>query len=89
MPNAKPTLDDLSKVIKPIAENLGSLADRWQDESQYEDINDYRKVIEKRLPSDFKIDQMTKRPFGFRFTFRGSKGSISVNRRGINMSLAA
>ena len=37
---------------------------RWLDEREYEDINEYGKVIASKL--GFPV-QMTKRPFGFKF----------------------
>jgi hypothetical protein len=43
------------------------LADRWQDEAQYEDIEDYAAVVKKSLPKGFSFVAMTKRPFGFKF----------------------
>lgn len=44
------------------------LAGRWADESQFENIAEYQKVIEAELPRGFTITRMTKRPFGFEFT---------------------
>lgn len=46
---------------------LGNLYDRWQDEKDYEDINEYGDVIKGKLPEGFKLQEMTKRPFGFKF----------------------
>ena len=43
-------------------EFLAYLKDRWTDECEYEDINDYLAAIKNRFPAAYKI---TKRPFGF------------------------
>lgn len=52
-------------VFHAVAEQVAHLACRWQDESQYEDIDDYAKVIRKVLPRSAKLVKMLKRPFGF------------------------
>ena len=61
-------------------ENYGKIADlifglyeRWQDEYEYEDINDYLKVIQKSLPEAFKIH---KNPFGI--TAKCADGNIRI-----------
>ena len=46
-----------------------NLYDRWRDESEYEDINEYGKVISNAIAKEFpnynvKLIQSTKRPFG-------------------------
>ena len=46
-----------------------NLYDRWRDESEYEDINEYGKVISNVIAKEFpnynvKLIQSTKRPFG-------------------------
>lgn len=43
------------------ADMLFNLWCRWQDEKEYEDIQDYLIVIQNHIPEAFKI---TKRPFG-------------------------
>lgn len=44
---------------------------RYQDEKEYEDINDYKKPITDRLGIDASKTKMTKRPFGFKFDIDG------------------
>lgn len=41
---------------------------RWQDEKEYEDIEEYKSAIQMKMPEGFLITKMTKRPFGFEFT---------------------
>jgi 5'-deoxynucleotidase YfbR-like HD superfamily hydrolase len=55
------------KIVKEM-DFLDNLFIRWQDEKQYEDINDYKTVIAKRLDFDEKNLKMTKSPFGFKYT---------------------
>ena len=51
--------------------SMFNMARRWNDESLYEDINDYGKTLEGILNGIFKTGdftghlKMTKRPFGF------------------------
>ena len=49
------------KINNEDAQFLNYLYCRWQDEKQYEDINDYLDAIKEKVPEAFKI---TKRPFG-------------------------
>lgn len=52
-------------------DHMGYLASRWQDESQYEDINDYKKNLQEfahRNDLPVTITKMLKRPFGCEFT---------------------
>lgn len=46
---------------------------RWQDEKEYEDINDYLSAIARAIPEAYKIH---KRPFGF--TARAEDGDIKI-----------
>ena len=57
-----------------------NLYDRWQDESKYEDINEYGKVIALTIATEFpynvKLIQTTKRPFGVKIST--SKGVFQL-----------
>lgn len=55
------------EVFKSLAPFIDYLAARWQDESEYEDINEYAEAIKKRLPEGYTFLKMKKRPFGFEF----------------------
>lgn len=52
------------KKVLANAQLIGNLYGRWLDEREYEDINEYGKVISDKLGFPVK---MTKRPFGFKF----------------------
>lgn len=52
-------------------DRMGYLASRWMDESQYEDINDYKANLQKFVDENnlgVTITKMLKRPFGCEFT---------------------
>lgn len=49
------------------------LAERWEDERDYEDIKDYEVELQKSIPSVFS---MRKRPFGF--SIKCTDGTLRV-----------
>lgn len=70
---------DLFKALEPIMANL---AGRWADESQYEDINDYKAVLDPHvIAAGGQILRMFKRPFGFRFCLNGSLYDVKMAMR--------
>ena len=55
------------------------LAMRWQDESQYEDINTYKTPLQPIAEQcGVKIEKMCKRPFGCEFTTDGKRFVVSI-----------
>ena len=73
-------------MIKKIAQHLGYLFDRWQDEKEYEDFSDYvasmKKIIEG---AGGKFVKMTKSPF--RVTFIDDKGEAQLKATRKNILL--
>lgn len=71
MSNQEPTSSNNIKLINNMFDKcddiLYKLYNRWLDEKEYEDINDYKAVIEKYIPAEITITKMTKKPFGFQF----------------------
>jgi hypothetical protein len=63
-----------------IGDTFFHLYERWQDESKYEDINEYGKTIALTIatefPYDVKLIQTTKRPFGVKIST--SKGVFQL-----------
>jgi len=64
---------------------------RWQDEKEYEDINEYGKVmfdtLTKQLPNiGAEYLSVNKRPFGIRVKLDGRAWNISVTRSGRGFS---
>ena len=47
---------------------MSTLDARWQDERDYEDLDDYAAPIRKTLPAGFTLLAMQRRPFGFTFS---------------------
>ena len=53
-----------------------NLYDRWRDESEYEDINEYGRIIANVIAKEFpnynvRLAQSTKRPFGVKIEIMG------------------
>lgn len=72
----------IDAMFAAIAETMGNLYYRWQDEKDYEDIEDYGKVMAKGLPQGFTMSKVTKSPFGFRFqldSFPEAIYAVTVN----------
>ena len=62
-----------AKFFMKVADTVTSLYERWLDEKEYEDINDYKAPIEAIAKKfDVQILKMTKRPFGFQFRLHGA-----------------
>lgn len=71
-----------------------NLYDRWRDESEYEDINEYGKVIvdsiHVHLPHlDVKLIEPTKRPFGVKLQVGDKKVHIFTRIKGSYVQLCA
>jgi hypothetical protein len=71
------THTQLQKFFKKIENTLLYAHMRWQDEREYEDINDYAKAFIPAIEeADFTFLKMTKRPFGFQFTAESRKDTF-------------
>lgn len=72
--NANHTLAD--EVMDATADVLFNLSDRWNDESEYEDWNEYVEVVKKLVEpiSGVEYISMTRQPFGFKW--KGEDGFI-------------
>lgn len=65
--------------MKKMQHYLCNLYERWQDEKEYEDINDYLTVIQKHIP---EAKTISKRPFGITCECDDGKIKISVKVKG-------
>ena len=72
------------KINKENADLLCDLWERWQDEKEYEDIQDYLEVIQKHIPEAYKI---TKRPFGVHCKCDDGEIHVQVKRDGNYLKL--
>lgn len=65
------------------------LYERWQDEKEYEDFNDYVTSMMQSMPKGATLVKGTKRPFGVVINYGGNKVHISLKLRGNYASLTA
>lgn len=89
-PENKARIEMMYVALQPRMEYLSG---RWADESEYEDIAEYKQNIEKllqhlvetgrgfALPEGFAITKMTKRPFGFQFKIGEAEYAIFCSAR--------
>lgn len=84
-PSAIPpeTVEDfMFGLLTKLEIGLMNAYDRWQDEHEYEDINDYAVFVRSTLEAcGAKLTKMTKRPFGFQMEWAGIVWQISANSR--------
>jgi hypothetical protein len=84
---SKLTLSDkqqLQSAFQEIADLLGNLYGRWQDEKDYENFSDYQERLQRDFP--YAITRMTKRPFAIWFIFRTREFQIKATSRQIKLT---
>jgi hypothetical protein len=70
--------------IRNVVNNLGTiqkfhnLYERWQDEKDYEDFNEYVAAMMKSMPTGAKLIKGTKRPFGVTFNYGGNTVQVAL-----------
>lgn len=68
------------QVYDSEVEFFGNLYCRWLDEQEYEDIADYKAVIQARIPQ-MEIVKMHKQPFGFTAKAQGKTYRFAVTMK--------
>jgi len=74
------------KFFNDSLDRMAYLASRWMDEAQYEDINDYKKNLQKFSDDNglgVTITKMVKRPFGCEFTAVGERFRYTIKTNGV------
>jgi hypothetical protein len=78
---AKRSINELFEVVR---QKLDHLAGRWQDESEYEDFNDYITQMKSWVPTGWTWVGGQKRPFGFKAKMpSGHKVLFYANSRSV------
>ena len=80
----KMKIADLCIKVNKNADLFFNLWERWQDESEYEDINEYLEVFQKTFPEAYAI---TKRPFGIKCKTDEGNVHVTVKRSGDRVKL--
>lgn len=81
-PTITPEGQQVQNFMDAATDTLSYLYSRWQDEKEYEDINDYAKpLLEKATAAGLPTPVMQRRPFGCKFTLAGKTYLVYVNAR--------
>lgn len=73
---------------KAVGQLMVQLAERWRDESKYENINDYQARLQTEATKlGLTLTGMTKRPFGCTFVFERFKYTMQVKLRPTSATL--
>lgn len=59
---------------------FAGLAERWEDEQQYEDFVEYQNHMKANLPAGAELQSMTKRPFKVVFVWEGARRFMRATR---------
>lgn len=83
------TVEKIRNIVnnKSVGNVMFNLYDRWHDESDYEDINEYGEFITKVIREQFPqygvtLLSSTKKPFGVKVNIDGYKIHIYVKIKG-------
>lgn len=74
------TTQKAAAFYRDIQKLFGDLYYRWQDEKEYEDINEYGAAIVRNFPNRVEDLTMRKSPFAARFTIDGVRWEIKLSR---------
>lgn len=77
---------DFEEFKRDTAMYVNNLYNRWQDEKEYEDFEDYKHAFRQVLRPEMKFAGATKNPFRFRFCYAGQKFTYTVNRKNITLT---
>jgi len=70
----KNKISTADKFLKKNLPYIDYMAGRWEDESEYENIEDYKNILQKAAtPFGIVIDKMIAQPFGFKFRVKELK----------------
>lgn len=89
------TIEKLTAIVndEKVDNCFFNLYDRWRDESEYEDINQYGDAIIKTINEQFprfgvSLVASTKRPFGAKINLDGQKFHIKIKLKGGYVTLS-
>lgn len=83
--------ENISKVLNDTnaIRKFSYLYERWQDEKEFEDFNEYVVAMMKSMPEGSTLIKGSKRPFGVTFKYGGSKVQVALKTSGQYCSLTA
>lgn len=72
----------VGEYVKAV-EHFDYLYQRWQDESEYEDFNEYVESMKTRLPAGAREVRMHRRPFQLDYVLNGQRMYMRATREGV------
>lgn len=87
--NAIPATAPGLVFFRSVQSKLEYLYDRWQDEKEYEDFAEYKKVAQGYCTGDVKFEKLTKSPFALTFTSDGHTYTAKINSRQVSITRRA
>lgn len=66
-------------IMKKLEDTMNLIYAKWSKEKTKADIVDYSRIISKKLPKGHKFVEMTKKPFGFKFSANGRNWHFTFN----------
>lgn len=78
-------MSEIKTKVDLLVPAFSRLADRWDDEKEYEDFADYRDALRKLLPADFTFVRATSQPFALEFMAGGAKYRFVANVKQIKV----
>jgi len=89
-------MEQISNIVnnEAVGNTFFNLYDRWRDESEYEDINEYGKVLANTIAKQFptyniSLIKATKRPFGVQIKVCEVNVHVWVKLKGRYASICA
>lgn len=72
------------KIYTDLQNLMLALYDRWRDESEYENINDYAINLKKKVEENGgKFLKMSKRPFGFTYVLADATYQMKIGGKSL------
>lgn len=92
-PAPAPKIDPATKAeidewARDILKSFCGLRDRWEDEKEYEDFNDYVEAAKKLVPMNFIFVGLTKRPFALTVQVGGWQAKLSATAKRATLDLS-
>jgi hypothetical protein len=78
------TIPDI--LMNALGEHLGYLRDRWQEEKEYEEFDDYVLSVKNNTPPGFEFVSLTRR-FEATFTRDGKRYVMKANGRSVTLDV--
>lgn len=71
------------EILRTMTDTLFGLYDRWKDEKEYEDFNDYKKVISEKMTLLGALNVSLTKDFKITYTVGARQYTVKVGAHGI------